>query len=125
MNNNKGQALVLFILLIPIVIIILFMVVDIGRMVNTKSNLDNINYLAVNYGLNNLTDSEIKTKLEKLIYKNNNKIDIVSIDISDDNIKVVITCKFNLYLFKKTNILTIKSSYIGRIVNSKKIIERE
>ena len=41
--NNKGQSLVMFVLLIPLLMLILVMVVDIGNMVNVKLELNNIN----------------------------------------------------------------------------------
>lgn len=39
--NNKGQALVEFILILPIFILILFAIVDFGMIINAKSSLEN------------------------------------------------------------------------------------
>lgn len=39
--NNKGQALVEFVLILPIFILILFVIVDFGMIINTKSTLEN------------------------------------------------------------------------------------
>lgn len=39
--NNKGQALVEFVLILPIFILILFVIVDFGMVINTKSTLEN------------------------------------------------------------------------------------
>lgn len=39
--NNKGQALVEFVLILPIFILILFVIVDFGMIINTKSILEN------------------------------------------------------------------------------------
>ena len=39
--NNKGQALIEFVLILPIFILILFSVIDFGIIFNKKSNLEN------------------------------------------------------------------------------------
>ena len=39
--NNKGQALVEFVLILPIFIIILFTIIDFGTIINTKNTLEN------------------------------------------------------------------------------------
>lgn len=42
MKNRKGQALVEFILILPVFLIILFAVVDFGRFWYTKNHLENV-----------------------------------------------------------------------------------
>ena len=39
--NNKGQSLVLFILIIPILISIMALVIDVGKLLTTKANQEN------------------------------------------------------------------------------------
>lgn len=39
--NKKGQALVEFVLILPIIIMILFMIIDFGIIFNTKINIEN------------------------------------------------------------------------------------
>ena len=41
MNNKKAQALVEFVLILPILIMILFSIIDFGNIFVTKSNLEN------------------------------------------------------------------------------------
>jgi len=45
--NNKGQSLILFVLLFPIIFLILVLVYDIGNMILLKLELDNINKLVM------------------------------------------------------------------------------
>ena len=45
MFNNRGQSLVMFVLVIPILLMILILVLDIGRMYLERRELDNINYI--------------------------------------------------------------------------------
>ncbi len=122
--NNKGQSLVMFVVILPVIIMILMMVVDIGKMVNLKSELDNINYIAISYGLDNISDDDIQDKIRKLIYKNKLGIDEVKIEIDDGEVDITLVDGIDLILFKESNILRVRSSYRGIISDEKKIIER-
>ena len=103
---------------------ILMMVVDIGKMVNLKSELDNINYIAISYGLDNISDDDIQDKIRKLIYKNKLGIDEVKIEINDGEVDITLVDGIDLILLKESNILRVRSSYRGIISDEKKIIER-
>ena len=46
--NRKGQALVEFVLILPIFIMILFVVVDFGMILNKKNELENVSVDVVN-----------------------------------------------------------------------------
>lgn len=122
--NNKGQSLVMFVVILPVIIMILMMVVDIGKMVNLKSELDNINYIAISYGLDNISDDDIQDKIRKLVYKNKLGIDEVKIEIDDGEIDITLVDGIDLILLKESNILRVRSSYRGIISDEKKIIER-
>lgn len=122
--NNKGQSLVMFVVILPVIIMILMMVVDIGKMVNLKSELDNINYIAISYGLDNISDDDIQDKIRKLVYKNKLGIDEVKIEIDNDEIDITLVDGVDLILLKESNILRVRSSYRGIISDEKKIIER-
>lgn len=122
--NNKGQSLVMFVVILPVIIMILMMVVDIGKMVNLKSELDNINYIAISYGLDNISDDDIQDKIRKLIYKNKLGIDEVKIEIDNGEVDITLVDVVDLTLLKESNILRVRSSYRGIISDEKKIIER-
>ena len=49
--NNKGQTLVLFVLILPIIVFIMLLVIDVSNMFITKQELNNINKIVLNYGL--------------------------------------------------------------------------
>ena len=70
--NNKGQSLVTFMLLIPIFLLVLYMVYEIGRMASLKNQLDSINYLAVSYAVNHMDEEGIQDRVRDLINKNIN-----------------------------------------------------
>ncbi len=120
--NNKGQSLVSFILLIPIILLILFMVYDIGNMVLLKIELNNINYLVIDYGLDKINDSDIDNKLKEMINKNKSDIDNIEINIANDKINITLEDKLNNSVSLIKNVVKIKSSYVGSIENGKKKI---
>ena len=120
--NNKGQSLVSFILLIFIILLILFMVYDIGNMVLLKIELNNINYLVIDYGLDKINDSDIDNKLKEMINKNKSDIDNIEINIANDKINITLEDKLNNSVSLIKNVVKIKSSYVGSIENGKKKI---
>ena len=125
--NNKGQSLISFVLIVPIILLILFMVYDIGNMVLLKGQLDNINYLVIDYGLDNLDDVDLNNKLTEMINKNKDDIDKIEININDGEIKILLEDKIEnkLSLINKFDVLDIKSNYVGYIQDNKKIIRKD
>ena len=85
--NNKGQALVEFVLILPVFILILFVIVDFGMIVNTKSSLENQSIDIVGLVKNDKPLEEIRN-----IYS-----DIV-IDVKEENdyIKLIITSEVDI-----------------------------
>lgn len=121
--NNKGQSLVTFVLVIPIAVLIFMMIYDIGSMVLLKSELNNINYLAIDYGLSNINEEDVNEKIKSLIVKNKSKIDNISINIEDNKIYIILEDSIDTKISLK-KIFKVKSSYVGYFDNDKKKIER-
>lgn len=69
MNNRRGQALIEFILILPVFLIILFTIVDFGRYWYTKNHLENVSTDVI------------------LLLKNGKNIEEVSIEYSDIEIE--------------------------------------
>jgi len=122
--NNKGQSLVMFILIIPILLLMFVIVFDIGNAFVSKQELDNINNLAIDYGLEHITEDNLETKLIEMINTNNDTLKEISVLVEDNKIKVTIKKNINGILAKGFEILEIESKYEGYIENGKKIIER-
>ena len=87
--NNKGQALVEFILILPIFILILFAIIDFGMIINTKSSLENksidvINLIKNDKPINEIEslytdiDIEIQEENDYLKITLSNKVDIIT-----------------------------------------------
>ena len=124
--NNKGQSLVSFVLIVPVVLLILYMVYEVGQMSLLKNELDDINYLAMDYAIDNITDADLENKIKDLIIKNKDSIDDINVLLENDKIYIKLTDKLDKQIISsKNNIFQVKSSYVGYIENDKKIIERE
>lgn len=67
--NKKGQALVEFIIILPIMILLVFCVVDFGRVISEKSSLESVASDAVTLYQNGLLADEVTNVLTKK-YKN-------------------------------------------------------
>ena len=121
--NNKGQVLVMFVLLIPIFLLILVLVVDISNLYIKKDELNNINYLVIDNILDKgIDDLEIKN----LILKNDKDIIINKISINNDVVEINLEKEYNGIFSHLVNmdIYNIKSNYKGYKKENKKIIER-
>lgn len=125
--NNKGQSLVLFIILIPVLLILLFMVYDIGNVVLLKEKLDNINYITTYYGLDNIDSLDLENKLKDMITKNKDDIDKIDVNIDNGIIKIKLEDKLDNKISVIKSLINIKvnSSYVGYLENNKKIIRKD
>lgn len=72
--NRKGQALVEFVLILPIFLLILFVVVDFGMILSNKNELENISVDVVSMIKNNDSLEDIR-----VLYPD------VNIDVNSDN----------------------------------------
>lgn len=123
--NNKGQSLVLFIMIIPILLLIMVFVYDMGMLLYEKDRLSNTVNMAIDYTLDNkeISDEEIK----ELIDRNTKREVEIKIDRDNDSITIEAEeeAKFifsNLFDFDFTKI---DIEYEGKIIDNKKIIERK
>lgn len=75
MKSNKGQALVEFIIILPITLILIFCVVDFGRIISTKGELEDKTQDIVTFYENGKTLEEINLIMDnkdiKIDLKNN------------------------------------------------------
>lgn len=92
MLNNRGQSLVLFILIIPILLLIMVLVIDIGRVFNKKNEMDQVAELILNYYL----EKQVPHASEDLLDNEDN--DKVTQNKEDEDIRKEIEelLKFNL-----------------------------
>ena len=127
MLNNKGQSLILFVIVIPILLFILILVIDIGKAINLKQELNNINKIALDYGLDKIDDAdEVEVELKELVKLNNNEIDKIDIKFDSDKIYLNISCNMDLIFTSlgDLSLFEITSSYVGYIQDDNKRIEK-
>lgn len=126
--NNKGQTMVLFVLLLPIILIILCLVVDISLSELEKNKIKNIVKETIRNEFNNdnLRLEDSKNRINSIINKNIENA-LIDLEISDNSIKVTILKDYKGILLSVLNKdgYKIKVSYKGYKVNDKIIIKRE
>lgn len=119
--NNKGQTLVLFVLLLPIMLCVMVLVFDIGKFLCEKQNLNNLNSMVISYGLKHYGDDNLENDLTKLILLNRDDLNSVEVNINDNEIYVdllymdssILGTIFNISIFE------VRSSYVGDVKNDK------
>ena len=120
--NNKGQSLVLFVLIIPILLGVLVLIIDLSRVILEKNSINNKIELVMEYGLENKLTQEELTELTNYnlenykneIYINNN---IITINTKTYK-KGIISNVFDFVGFN------IESEYKGYKKNEENIIEK-
>lgn len=83
--KNKGQALVEFVIILPIIMIIIFVIIDFSNVFYQKNNLESIMNSVVTYKENGKSNEYIKNQIKddvKITYEINNEN--LTINISKD-----------------------------------------
>lgn len=119
--NNKGQVLVIFVIVLPIFLTILALVIDLGLFSIEKRKISNNVYDAVECYIKNIDNAEIKEKTTKLLQSNLDDIDIKLTD-TNEFIKITVIKEYKgLYTIVSNN-QKISITYKG-LKQSKKIIK--
>lgn len=85
--NNKGQVLVMFLILLPVVLILFAYLVDKCYLLYQKNNLNNIGDIVCTYALdNNKTEDNIK----QLILENDSSLENIKITRNDNYVLIVL-----------------------------------
>jgi len=113
--NNKGQVLVIFVILLPILLLILTLIIDLGLLSIEKRKVDNNTYDAVKYYLDNIDDEDVYEKTIDLLNYNLSNVDI---SIIDNDYYVEIEVKENYKsLYSTINKSFIDIKYKGMKIN--------
>ncbi len=94
--NRKGQALVEFVLILPVLIIILFAIIDFGLIMSKKNELENMSVDVVTLFKNGKSIEDIDKIYSDVSIKREDNNDYIKIKISRDI--NVITPGLNLIL---------------------------
>ena len=123
--NDKGQVLVAFILMIPIILLIFVAITDIGLSNIEDRRVDNTVKNSVKYGINNLDKENVKDMMKSLIMDNLKNVDTISIDVDIDNnyVKATVNVKYEGLI--NISDKTIASSYYANINDGNITINKE
>lgn len=124
--NNKGQTLVMFIVIIPILISIMVLVIDLGSAFAKKQELNNVNKLVIEYGLDNLEEENLESDLTSYITMNAKDLSNVKVIVENNTINVTTKAYIDGIISKALNIdgFEIVSEYHGYLSSEEKRIER-
>lgn len=89
--NNKGQTLVVFVIILPILLIMFTLIIDLGSMYIEKRNIENNVYDSVVYYLENIDEEDINNRINKLLNKNIKNIDELIINKEEDYVEIKVS----------------------------------
>lgn len=123
--NNKGQSLVLFIVIIPIILLVFVLVYDIGTAIYEKNRLSNTSYMVIDYALDNI-DSIDENDLISLITKNTDNLSGISVLIDNGKVNIKLTKNIKGVFGRalKFDLIEAKSEYVGYILDGNKKIDK-
>jgi len=85
MKNNKGQALVEFIIILPIFLLLIISVIDFGNIISKKYSLENdIDIISSMYKDNKISEINYYTNKKDIEVKFTNEGDLTNIVLSKD-----------------------------------------
>lgn len=128
MKNNRGQVLIVFILLLPVFLMLSGLIIDTGYLYIEKRNMDNNVKDALKYGLNHLDieTSILKNKIKRQIQNNIEDTSLLQINIDNSIIEIktnktrksIFTVIFSKYEYE------ISAHYRGYLNNEKIVIRK-
>ena len=92
--NNKGQTLIIFVILIPLLITLMAFVVDISYMYKESNKLENTTKTIIKNVYNERLDGDIEKKVKDL-YKEN-KIDNKNVKVSTKNEYLIVKNEYEV-----------------------------
>ena len=121
MLNNKGQTLVIFVIFIPLFIGMMALVFDIGNVIYEHSEVESINKIIIDYGLDNMDDNNVIEEMRELAVINKKNIN-TNIKFNDMEFLVESTSYVkgvfsNIF---RTKVYLVKSRYKGYIDSNNK-----
>ena len=81
--NNKGQVLIIFVILLPIILLLLTFIVDYGFLSIEKRKVENSVTEGINFYIRNANNDDVLVKTQKLLNSNLDDVDINIIDTED------------------------------------------
>ncbi len=124
--NRKGQVLVMFIILLPIFFIIMTLLIDIGNLILTNNEINDVSYMVLEHCLDHLDEDDIIDTSKELLKLNNKELNIESFKIENNKVYLNVSYQVKGIISNIINIklFDINNKYEAYIKEDKKIIER-
>ena len=116
--NNKGQTLVLFVILIPVLLLLFVTFYQIGSIGLDKKKIEDSIETALEYGVNNLDSELLYVSMHDIIKESNNGIKEKDIEINvlGDEITIIVRKEYKVaFIVDEEKVY----SYTGKKVNEK------
>lgn len=125
--NNKGQTLVMFIILLPILLMVFAIIIDLGLLGIEKRKIENEVKSTITYDLKNKEEKDLEIKLKNLLVKNIDYLEDknISIKIMNNYISITVNKKYKPVFNIIKNNYDITVTYKGNISNNKISIIKE
>ncbi len=121
--NNRGQVLIIFVLLLPILFLILAFLIEIGDLLVYQNKLEsNVRYIA-RYGAEHIDDIDLKNKLQTLNVKNLDGKAKITID--EKSVKVYIKQRKKSVFSFVSIPLNVEFTYKGEIKDGNVVVKKE
>lgn len=124
--NRKGQVLVMFVILLPIFFIIMTLLIDIGNLILTNNEINDVSYLVLEHCLDHIDEDDIIDNSKELLQLNNKNITIDSFKIDNGKVYLDVSYQVKGIISNIVNIklFNINNKYVAYIKDNKKVIER-
>ena len=116
--DNKGQSLVLFVLLMPVLFVLFLVLSDVGNLMVSQSKYDSEIKSAIKYGLKHKDEDNVIDRIKSLLDYSISEDKQITIDGSKIEVKVLKTNKVMGFDFDSV------FDYIGYIQDDKIMIDR-
>lgn len=116
--NNKGQTLVLFVILIPALLLLFVTFYQIGSIVLDKRQIEDSIETSLEYGVNNIDSELLYVSMREIITESTQGIkdSDIEINVLEDEITVIIKKKYKVALIVDEEKVY---SYTGKKINGK------
>ena len=122
--DSKGQTLVIFVLILPILLLLFALIWEVGNLGLTTNKYETEIKDTIEYGLNHLDDENLEEVLTNLLKANLEGN--INVEINNQVIKVNVKQKYDaLFNNLLNNRFDIDLTYNGYIENNKFIIQKE
>ena len=116
--NNKGQTLVLFVILIPVLLLVFVCFYQIGSIGLDKRKIEDSIETALEYGADHIDSELLYVSMREIITESNNGVrdNNIDIDVLGDEITIVVKKKYKVaFIVDEEKVY----SYTGKKVNDK------